>query len=79
MDVIVRSFAQKLSERLLVPVIVENKPSANGNVGSAGVANGPADGYTLLLGTSSTIAINPHLIALIDEKWRSSPPSTINR
>jgi tripartite-type tricarboxylate transporter receptor subunit TctC len=60
-DVFVRNLAHKLSERLKVPVVVENKPGANGNIGSAAVAKGPADGYTLLLGTSSTITINPHL------------------
>ena len=60
-DAFVRSMAQALSERLKVPVVVDNKPGANGNIGSAAVANGRADGYTLLLGTSSTIAINPHL------------------
>lgn len=60
-DVFVRTISQKLSERLHVPVIVENRAGANGNIGSVAVAKGPADGYTLLLGTSSTITINPHL------------------
>lgn len=60
-DAFVRNMAQKLSERLKVPVIVDNKPGANGNIGSTAVAKGRSDGYTLLLGTSSTIAINPHL------------------
>lgn len=60
-DVFVRTISQKLSERLKVPVIVENRAGANGNIGSATVAKGAADGYTLLLGTSSTITINPHL------------------
>lgn len=60
-DAFIRSISQALSERLKVPVVVDNKPGANGNIGSAAVANGRADGYTLLLGTSSTIAINPHL------------------
>lgn len=60
-DAFVRGFAQKLSERLKVPVVVDNKPGANGNIGSAAVANGRADGHTVLLGTSSTITINPHL------------------
>lgn len=60
-DAFVRSISQALSERMRVPVVVDNKPGANGNIGSAAVAHGRADGYTLLLGTSSTIAINPHL------------------
>lgn len=60
-DAFIRSISQALSERMRVPVVVDNKPGANGNIGSAAVAHGRADGYTLLLGTSSTIAINPHL------------------
>ena len=60
-DAFIRPLAHALSERLKVPVIIDNKPGANGNIGSATVAKGRDDGYTLLLGTSSTIAINPHL------------------
>lgn len=60
-DAFIRVLAQRLGDRLHVPVIVDNKPGANGNIGSSYVAHGKADGYTLLLGTSSTIAINPHL------------------
>jgi tripartite-type tricarboxylate transporter receptor subunit TctC len=60
-DAFIRPLAQALSERLKVPVVIENKAGANGNIGSAAVAKGRDDGYTLLLGTSSTIAINPHL------------------
>ena len=60
-DVFARQLAQKLGERLGRPVVVENRPGANGNIGSAHVANGAADGYTLLLGSASTITINPHL------------------
>ena len=60
-DVFARQLAQKLAERLGRPVIVENRPGANGNIGSDHVAKGPADGYTFLLGSASTITINPHL------------------
>lgn len=60
-DVFARQLTQKLSERLGRPVVVENRPGANGNIGSSHVAKGPADGYTLLLGSASTITINPHL------------------
>jgi len=62
-DAFIRPLAQKLGERLHVPVIVDNRAGANGNIGSSYVAHGKADGYTLLLGTSSTIAINPNLYA----------------
>ena len=60
-DVFARQLAQKLAERLGKPVVVENRPGANGNIGSEAVAKGPADGHTLLLGTASTLTINPHL------------------
>jgi tripartite-type tricarboxylate transporter receptor subunit TctC len=60
-DVFARQLAGELSKRLGQPVVVDNRPGANGNVGSASVVKSPADGYTLLLGTASTVAINPHL------------------
>ncbi len=60
-DVFARQLGSRLAERLGQPVIVENRPGANGNLGSASVVKAPADGYTLLLGSASTIAINPHL------------------
>ena len=60
-DVFARQLASRLAERLGQPVVVENRAGANGNLGSAAVVKAPADGYTLLLGTASTMAINPHL------------------
>ena len=63
-DAFARPFAAALAKRLGQPVVVDNRPGANGNIGSAHVAKSlPADGYTLLLGTASTLAINPHIYA----------------
>lgn len=63
-DQFARAFANALSERLGQPVVIDNRAGANGNIGSAMVARQqPADGYTLLLGSTSTLAINPHLYA----------------
>jgi tripartite-type tricarboxylate transporter receptor subunit TctC len=45
------------------PVVIENRPGANGNTAADLVAKSPADGYTLLLAADSLIAINPHLYA----------------
>jgi tripartite-type tricarboxylate transporter receptor subunit TctC len=53
--------ADKLALRLGQPVVVENRPGANGIVGSALVAKSPADGYTLVTATADTHSINPHV------------------
>ena len=60
-DVFARQLAAELGKRLGQTVVVDNRAGANGNLGSASVVKAPADGYTLLLGTASTVAINPHL------------------
>ncbi len=61
-DLFARPFAQELSRRLGQPVVIENKPGANGGIGAAYVAKTQkADGYTLLLVGSSVLTINPHL------------------
>lgn len=56
-DVVTRRLALKLSAELGQPVVVENRPGAGTNIGNEAVVNSPADGYTLLMGTSS-LAIN---------------------
>ena len=60
-DISGRALAQKLAGNLGSPVIVENKPGAGGNVGTAYVARQPKDGYTLLLNAQSVQTINPFL------------------
>jgi tripartite-type tricarboxylate transporter receptor subunit TctC len=58
-DILARAVSQKLGERLGTNVVVDNKPGAGGTIGSDLVAKAPADGYTLLLATSSTHSIGP--------------------
>ncbi len=58
-DIIARSISQPLSEALKQPVIVENKPGANGNLGADFVAKSAPDGYTLLLADLGALAISP--------------------
>lgn len=57
-DLLARKFGAALSTRLGVPVIIENRPGASGNIAATYVAHGNADGYTLLM-VNSTYAINP--------------------
>jgi tripartite-type tricarboxylate transporter receptor subunit TctC len=61
-DVVARVLAPKLSERLGQPLYVENHPGGSGNIGTALVAKAPADGYTVLV-ISSTLVVNPSLFA----------------
>ena len=58
-DLLGRRFAAKLTPLLGQSVIIDNKGGAGGNIGAAEVARAKPDGYTLLIGTSSTHALNP--------------------
>ena len=60
-DIIGRVVGNKLAELLKQPVVVENKPGAGGNVGVDIAAKSPPDGYTMVLGQTSNLAINPSL------------------
>lgn len=60
-DIIARLIAQKLTEALGQSFIVDNKPGAGGNIGAALVAQSAPDGYTFLMGSPGTHAVNAHL------------------
>jgi tripartite-type tricarboxylate transporter receptor subunit TctC len=60
-DAMARYIARGLEQRLGQPVIVENRPGQGTAVGGAYVAKAAPDGYTLLMATSSTVAINPSI------------------
>jgi tripartite-type tricarboxylate transporter receptor subunit TctC len=62
-DLIARIVGQKLSESLGQPVIIDNKPGAGAIVATEHVAKSPPDGYTLLVGASGAMAINPAVYA----------------
>ena len=58
-DIVGRRFGAKITPHLGQQVVIDNKGGAGGTIGTAEVARAKPDGYTLLLGTSSTHAINP--------------------
>ena len=60
-----RLVAEGLSKRLGQQVVVENKPGASGNPGTASVAQSAPDGYTLVLAFDGTMVINPHVFSKI--------------
>jgi tripartite-type tricarboxylate transporter receptor subunit TctC len=62
-DIAARVIGQKMSEGFGQPVVIENRPGANGNTAAAEVARAAPDGYTLILAADSLITINPHLYA----------------
>ncbi len=61
MDIIVRSYCEKLSQTFGRPIIVENRPGNAGLAAVDGALKAPADGYTLLAATSSAMAIRPSM------------------
>jgi tripartite-type tricarboxylate transporter receptor subunit TctC len=60
-DIVARAVGQKLTEAWSQPVVIDNRAGAGGVVGTEVVARALPDGYTLLLGTSAGLAINPAL------------------
>jgi tripartite-type tricarboxylate transporter receptor subunit TctC len=60
-DTAARIISQPLAERLGQPIIVENKPGVAGNLGTAQFVKEAPDGYTILMGSLSPNAVNPHL------------------
>lgn len=62
-DALARSVAQKMSQNLGQPIVVDNRAGASGNIGTEYVAKQAGDGYTFMLGTDATHAANMHLTA----------------
>ena len=80
-DALARLLAKNLSERLGKAFVIDNKPGAGGNIGTAQVAHAAPNGYTLILGTVSTHGINPSLYRTLpyDHKKDFSPVSQITQ
>jgi len=60
-DILARLIGQKLTEKFKQTVVIENRPGAGGNIGTAYVAKAAPDGYTIMMGTIGTQSINPSL------------------
>jgi tripartite-type tricarboxylate transporter receptor subunit TctC len=70
-DILARMIGQKLSEKWGQPVVVENKPGADSNLGADFVAKAPADGYTALVIDVSTLTMAPALNAKLNYNPRT--------
>jgi tripartite-type tricarboxylate transporter receptor subunit TctC len=62
-DMTTRPLAQKLTEAMGNPVVVDNRGGANGMIGTDNVAKSPADGYSLVVASGGAFAIGPHVYA----------------
>jgi len=76
-DTVARAVAEQLSNVLGQPVVVENKPGANGAIAAGEVSRAAADGYTLLMSNSSSITINPQIYKSIPYTARDFAPVTM--
>ena len=65
----------KLTEALGQPVVVENKPGAGGDIGVDLVAKSAPDGYDMVIGQTSNLAVNPTLYPDLTTQRRISPRS----
>src|SRR4051795_2153170 len=74
MDTVVRLYAEKLQASLGKPFVVENKPGAALMLAASYVARAPADGYTLMVSTSSAMAINAFVYKTIPYKLTDFVP-----
>src|SRR5881394_5375 len=82
-DLLARAIGERLGAALKQPVVIENKPGAGTLVGAEFVAKQPADGYTLLMATSTTLGISPALykpapIDPVKDFAPISPVGTVN-
>ena len=59
-DVVTRITMAKVSEQMGQPFLVDNRTGASGNIGTEAAAKSTSDGYSFLVGSPGTMAINPH-------------------
>jgi tripartite-type tricarboxylate transporter receptor subunit TctC len=61
LDLVARTTAERLSESLGQPLIIENLPAGNGSIAAGQIAKANPDGYTIMMSVDSTLTVNPHL------------------
>jgi len=76
-DIVMRLAAEKMQAVLRQPIVIDNKPGAGGNLGSAEVARAAPDGYTWLFGPDSLVTVNPHVYKQMPFKVEQLIPVTI--
>ena len=76
-DVVARLVSQKLSLALKQPMVVDNRPGANGMIGTEAVAKAAPDGYTLLMNTAGAQTLNPVLYKANYEALKSFEPISL--
>ena len=76
-DIVMRQAAEKMQVALKQPIVIDNKPGAGGNLGTAEVARAAPDGYTWLFGPDSLVTVNPHVYKQMPFKVDDLVPVTI--
>jgi tripartite-type tricarboxylate transporter receptor subunit TctC len=76
-DMVMRLAAEKMQAGLTQPIVIDNKPGAGGNLGSAEVARAAPDGSTWLWGTDTLVSVNPHVYKQLGFKIEDLQPVTI--
>lgn len=76
-DIVMRLAAEKMQATLKQTLVIDNRPGAGGNLGSAEVAHAAPDGYTWLWGTDSLVTVNPHVYKQMPFKVDELQPVTI--
>ena len=76
-DIVMRLAAEKMQAALKQPIVIDNRPGAGGNLGTAEVARAAADGHTWLWGTDTLVTVNPHVYKSLGFKVEDLMPVTI--
>ena len=76
-DIVMRLAAEKMQSALKQPIVIDNKPGAGGNLGTAEVARAAPDGYTWLWGTDTLVTVNPHVYKQLGFKIDDLMPVTV--